>query len=72
MKRYCHCGRAIWVVFRRGESASATVFYDGGEENVWMPITACPQCRETLSAGALEDYIPVDACFADELSVQAM
>jgi len=58
MRRYCDCGRPIWVVLRQTRSGDRSIFYDDGEANVWMPITACPRCGATLDAAALEAYRP--------------
>lgn len=56
MKRYCSCGRAIWVVFRHDGKVRIPALYDGGSNTVWMPITRCPGCGAELAPDHLEDY----------------
>ncbi len=56
MKRYCQCGRPIWVVFRRSGQTRLRALYDGGSQTVWMPIAQCPHCGADLDPDTLDDY----------------
>ena len=56
MRRYCGCGRPIWVLTRKVGSEARLIFYDDGEANVWMPISACPHCGVSLDTATLDPY----------------
>ena len=58
MRRYCGCGRPIWIVARPAAVSNRLIFYDDGEANVWMPIAACPRCGASLDAATLRDFSP--------------
>ncbi|MEO7002942.1 MAG: hypothetical protein ABI274_14260 [Ktedonobacterales bacterium] len=70
MRRYCGCGRPIWIVERPAAARNRLIFYDDGEANVWMPIAACPCCGASLDAATLHNFssTPLRLLMEGELS----
>ncbi len=51
-KRFCLCGRAVWVEYQLAEMNCHTIFWSEGE-NMKGPVTKCLCCGKRLEINEL-------------------